>query len=251
MVLGLDVSTSNIGISLFSMEGELVKLTHISLDDDKAPTSLQRYLYKANLFEAFVQNNYEMYDIKKIVIEEPLGGSVTPSIAVILSLFNEEIQHKCKLVFPNTEVVLLSVDNSRRYGLPELLGGKKQTLFGNIPKEINGVKINEYRKLLVMHLIGQKYPEIVWLLNNNYNLDKRNFDRADSVCVVLAYMFKEKIWSNPVANVDVALEFVTKHIDYEKHMKVNKTSSRKESSVISINYLTDVFKLSEYINCAV
>jgi len=251
MILGLDVSTSNIGISLFSMDGELLKLTHISLDDDKTPTSLQRYLYKAKLFESFITKNFQMFDIQKIIIEEPLGGSVTPSIAVILSLFNEEIQHKCSVVFPKSEIIMFSVDNSRRYGLPELLGGKKQSLFGSVPKEIEGVKINEFRKLLVMHLIGQKYPDIVWLLNNNYNLDKRNFDRADSVCVVLGYMFKEKIWNNPPANVDIALEFVTKYINYEKFMKDNKTSSRKESSILSINYLTDVFKMSDYINCAV
>jgi len=71
-LLGLDVSTKTIGISLFNNKGELLELTHISPKAKPEPkTKTEELIKKADLFYDFVQK-YKTLNIKHVVIEEPL-----------------------------------------------------------------------------------------------------------------------------------------------------------------------------------
>ena len=74
-ILGLDVSTKTIGISLFEEDGKLLELTHITPKIKPRPeTKLEELFKKVDAFERLLTRYIEL-DIEKVVIEEPLLNS--------------------------------------------------------------------------------------------------------------------------------------------------------------------------------
>ena len=74
-ILGLDVSTKTIGISLFEEDGRLLELTHTTPKIKPQPeTKLEELFKKVDAFERLITRYIEL-DIEKVVIEEPLLNS--------------------------------------------------------------------------------------------------------------------------------------------------------------------------------
>lgn len=214
MILGLDVSTSTIGCSLFKESGELMLLTHISPDTKENFLTKQDELhFKSNLFKDFLVSNLSKYPITRIIIEEPLiNAKGTAKISAQLNQFAGMVFCRIREVFESVKVEYITVDEARRFGLPEYLG--KKTMWQDVPKTIVGRKISDYRKMLVWGQVAKRFPEIQWGLTSNVTIDKKNFDKADSVMVVMGYMRQKGLWNLKPMETDSTIDYIGRYFEY-------------------------------------
>ena len=256
LLMSLDISTSNVGVSLFGMDGKLLKLSNLCPIIKNVEALPQEKLHmKAQLILDHLENESYLGNVTKIVIEEPLKDSMTPDVAAMLNFFAGQIYYGLR---QRTTVIpeYLHIDECRRFGLPELVAtrSKKDVLFGSVPLQIGTQKLKDYRKLIIMSLVAQRFPDIVWLLNNNLRLDDKNFDRSDSVVVALGYMQKNGFWEPDPKSVDFAVQLVTENIKYEQYtsdLMKNKNLSKDERDQLKYKYLKEVYNIEKYLNVAI
>lgn len=206
-ILGLDISTTTIGISLFEDlgdSGKLCVLEHVTPKvKKKDSTNIEKIFIKADLFyDAFI-DKYIDYNITKVVIEEPLLRSNNVNTVATLLRFNGILS---KMIFDKFKLIpeYISSYDSRKYAFPELMGkkdvdskGKKlteaafakkpDTLFGAYAKDVD-------KKLVVWSLVAELEPQIDWIYDKKGNLAKECFDMSDAYTVVRAFMKKENKW---------------------------------------------------------
>ena len=205
-LIGLDISTKTIGVSLFENTGKLVLLTHVTpkikLSDEISPTEV--LIKKVEVFETEFLEKYADYNITKVIIEEPLLQSNNVNTVATLLRFNGMV---CRSVYETLNVVpeFISSYDARKYAFPELmqirttdkegkilsekeLKSKKPVLFGSYPK-------NADKKLIIWEKVADREPQIIWLYDKHQNLKKENFDMSDSYTCVLAFMKKNGLWS--------------------------------------------------------
>lgn len=258
LIMGLDVSTSCVGISIFNETGELVELTHANPSHNYDTLNQMENLdYKANILkEFFLEKKWHHKKIKKIIIEEPLMAATgTAHVAAMLNQFHGIFYVKLRELFKdNTKIFYINEYDARLNAFPELSEydqkRKKDILWRPIPHKINGHSIKEYRKMLILLLVAQKFPEISWSLNNNKTINKKNYDMADSVATVLGFMQQNKLWDNKTINLELALDFIRKYFDFLGWQKKIKGSAA-EKKTLKCHYLTDVLKIQDYINIEV
>lgn len=262
-ILGLDVSTSTVGICLFEdlgNEGKLVLLTHFEpILSPEPQTQLEKLKNKADLCVDTIIKDFGNYNITRIIVEQPLFNSINQKIAKTLELFNEYLTHKLATHF-KLKVDFISVHEARKNGLPEMVG-KTGTLMGDFPSKVAGLKSNEWGKFLIMYLVSQRYPNIKWLLNSKLKINKKNFDRADSIVVVLGFMLKSKAWlqmattdywKNANLTKERCIEIIEKNVAYEKfttlYIDNNKELKAEEKRLAKRKYLNEVFEIVKYLN---
>jgi RNase H-fold protein (predicted Holliday junction resolvase) len=189
-LLGLDVSTKTIGVSLFNNSGQLLELTHISPKSKPSPTSkTEELIKKANLFSDFI-SKYSKMNIKHILIEEPLLRSNNVNTVGTLLRFNGMVT---KICYDNLGVTpeYISTYEARKNAFPELMqpgSSGKIVLFGSYPKEID-------KKRVIWEKVSKKEPQITWLLDKRGQLKKENFDMSDAYTCVLAYAHIKNIFN--------------------------------------------------------
>jgi RNase H-fold protein (predicted Holliday junction resolvase) len=249
-ILGFDVSTSNIGISLFDEKGKLLKVNHISLDSDEKDTE-ERHFKKIQKIKEYLNENYPKNIIGNIVIEKPLISSKQIDTAAMLNFFGGMFFLMIKEIY-DCEVTYVTVDEARKIGAPELYGGKRKSLFGMFDTTL--LKKNDVKKMIIMSYVALKFPDIVWLTNQNMMLDKKNFDRADAIMVVLAYLNRNKMLSEDNNNnhetiVEKIEKFLTSYFAYELFCKSLKGNRVEQNSKKLIHFKE--LKLNEYINIAI
>lgn len=202
-ILGLDISTKTIGISLFEGNGKLLELTHITPTIKPRPeTKLEELFKKVDAFERLLTRYIEL-DIERVVIEEPLLNSNNVYTIATLLKFNGMIS---KVVSEVLNVIpdFISSYDARAYAFPELmairthnkkgepypereLAKKKPVLFGAYPWDVD-------KKLVIWEKVAELQPQIVWEYDRNGKLKKENFDMTDSFSCVRALMCKENHW---------------------------------------------------------
>lgn len=189
-VLALDVSTKTIGWALFDVTTkELLELTHISPKPKPIPENkMEELLLKAVMFRSKLEN-YKNFDIKYVVIEEPLLNSNNVYTVGTLLRFNTLI---CKEIYDVLGIVpeFISTYNSRKFAFPHLVKENdkgKFVLFGGFPKDID-------KKMIIWEQVSKREPQIVWQYTKNQTLKKENFDMSDSYCCGLGYMKMLNIW---------------------------------------------------------
>lgn len=182
-LLGLDVSTKTIGVSLFNNKGQLLELTHISPKAKPIPNSkTEELIKKADLFSEFIVK-YSKMNIKHVLIEEPLLRSNNVNTVGTLLRFNGMVTKICydKLgVTPE----YISTYEARKNAFPELMqpgASGKIVLFGAYPKDID-------KKRVIWEKVSKKEPKVSWLLDKKGQLKKENFDMTDSYTCVIGYM---------------------------------------------------------------
>ncbi len=135
-LLGLDVSTKTIGISLFNNKGELLELTHISPKAKPEPkTKTEELVKKADLFFEFIQK-YKNLGIKYVVIEEPLLRSNNVNTVGTLLRFNGMVTKICYDIL-GIVPEYVSTYEARKNAFPSLMqpnSSGKLVLFGGLPK---------------------------------------------------------------------------------------------------------------------
>lgn len=212
-ILGLDISTTTIGIALFEdlgKNGQLKVLEHISPKIKKKDASnIEKIFIKSDLFYDAFMDKYINYNITRIIIEEPLLRSNNVNTVATLLRFNGIIS---KMLFDKFGLIpeYISSYDSRKYAFPQLMGkkdvdskGKKltaaafekkaDTLFGAYPKDID-------KKRVIWDLVNEIEPSIEWLFNKKGDLIKENYDMSDAFVVALAYMQRENIWQGIIKN---------------------------------------------------
>jgi RNase H-fold protein (predicted Holliday junction resolvase) len=188
-LLGLDVSTKTIGISLFNNKGELLELTHISPKAKPEPkTKTEELVKKADLFFEFIQK-YKNLGIKYVVIEEPLLRSNNVNTVGTLLRFNGMVTKICYDVL-GIVPEYVSTYEARKNAFPSLMqpnSSGKLVLFGGLPKDID-------KKKIVWDLVSKREPEINWLLDKKGQLKKENYDMSDAYTVMLAFAHQKEIF---------------------------------------------------------
>ena len=188
-ILGLDVSTKTIGISLFNNKGQLLELTHISPKIKPVPeTKTEELIKKADLFAEFV-SKYSKMNIKHVLIEEPLLRSNNVNTVGTLLRFNGMVTKICYDILDVTPEYI-STYEARKNAFPELMqpgASGKIVLFGAYPKDID-------KKRVIWDLVSKREPKINWLLDKKGELKKENYDMSDSYVVALAFAHIKNIF---------------------------------------------------------
>jgi len=206
-VLGLDVSTKTIGISLFENEGRSGKLKllhHVTPKIKPKPENKMQELFeKARVFEEEFLNKYSDIGITKVIIEEPLLRSNNVNTVATLLRFNGMISRS---VYDTLGVIpeFISSYDSRKYAFPELMAKRTHTkagkpfnesqmekktpvLFGGLPYDVD-------KKQVVFDKVCDLEPQITWLYTKNKTLKKENFDMTDAYACCLGYMRMVDEW---------------------------------------------------------
>ena len=207
-ILGLDVSTKTIGISLFEDNGEsgkLQMLTHITPKVKPKPKdNIELLIKKAQIFQNEFLEKYSDIDISRVVIEEPLVRSNNVKTVATLLRFNGMI---CRSVYEVLNLIpeFISSYDARKFAFPELMDirkinkkgepytekeieKKQPVLFGGHPYEVD-------KKTIIWEKVNEREPQVVWVYDKHQRLSKENFDMTDAYACVLGQMRKENKWT--------------------------------------------------------
>lgn len=203
--LGLDVSTTTIGVSLVSYNGvdyppKLLKVTHISPKAPKNLEQIETLLIKKDIFKEEFIKKYKDIGITDVIIEEPLMGSNNINTTSMLLKFSALITN---VIYEELNIIpkYISSYDSRAYAFPELMQVRrfnkkgeeypenkikksKPVLFGDYPWDID-------KKQVIFDKVSELYPDIEWIYNRLGRLAKENFDSSDAICCVLGFINKE------------------------------------------------------------
>jgi hypothetical protein len=128
IILGLDVSTVCIGVSIVADFGEgnpeILKITHVSPKVSSKIKGLEALLKRKEIFENEFLTTLKDYNITDVVIEEPLLSSNNSYTVGTLLRFNGMI---CDSVYRVLGIVphFISSYDARTYSFPELLSIRK------------------------------------------------------------------------------------------------------------------------------
>ena len=204
-ILGLDVSTKTIGISLFDSNGKLHLLHHVTPKIKPLPKDKMEQLFeKAKVFQEEFLDKYADIGIIKVVIEEPLLRSNNVNTVGTLLKFNGMIS---KSVYDTLGIVpdFISSYDARAYGFPELMAVREIKKDGTrysdaaIAKK-DKVLFGAYdlktldKKQVVFDKVYDLEPQIDWLYTKKNTLKAENFDMTDAYCCVRGQMNKENLW---------------------------------------------------------
>jgi hypothetical protein len=188
VILGFDISTTCIGLSIFDESGTFLELKHIKLDVDKKILPEDRYLIKADIFSEYLTFIKEKYNVINIIVEDPLQSSNNKFTVNALLRFNGICCYILYNLF-KLSPLFIPIHDIRRALCPELLtfkNGKGTLSFKSKnldPKEYIFSKINNLYPVLSNH----------WLYNKNGNLKSENYDMTDAMAVSLAYLLINNI----------------------------------------------------------
>jgi hypothetical protein len=206
-ILGLDVSTKTIGISLFEDNGDggkLQMLTHITPKVKPKPKdNIELLIKKAQIFQFEFLEKYSDIDISRVIIEEPLVRSNNVNTVATLLRFNGMI---CRSVYEVLNLVpeFISSYDARKFAFPELMEirkvnkkgepytekeieKKQPVLFGGHPFDVD-------KKQIIWEKVNEREPQIVWVYDKHQRLSKENYDMTDAYACVLGQMRKENKW---------------------------------------------------------
>lgn len=204
IILGLDVSTTCIGIALIADFGseipEILKITHISPKVSKKIDGIESLLKRNEIFEKEFLPTLVNVGITDVIIEEPLLCSNNVYTVATLLKFNGMI---CDSVYRVLGIIpkFISSYDARLYSFPELVSIRKFDKKGNeVPltkikkslKDNNLVLFGGYpydvdKKVIMMNKVNEIYPKIEWILNKKNELKKENYDACDALVCALAY----------------------------------------------------------------
>jgi hypothetical protein len=207
LILGLDISTSTVGISLFEDRGtygKLIFLKHVSPKvKPKCLDKMEELFKKANIFTEEFLDKYIDAGIKEVIIEEPLLMSQNVNTVISLIRFNAIIS---KMVFDKLGIIpkYISSYDARKYSFEELMAKRQykkngESLTENEIKKNKPVLFGDYhfdvdKKMVIWEKVSELEPAITWTFDKKNKLEKQSFDCSDAYVVVRGYMKKEGLW---------------------------------------------------------
>jgi len=193
--LAFDISTTNVGMSIFSDVGKLMTLRHLKLKTDKKIPEDQRYIVKSLLFKEYIEKHKKYIEddlngeVIGIFVEEPLIMSNNSFTSALLQKFNGI---SCYLLYDVFKIApeLITVHDSRKLFCPEFVnikyksGKKIETL--SFPKNID-------KKVYIWEKVNKIEKNIEWLYNKKGVLGNESYDLSDSYCVGYSMLKKKGI----------------------------------------------------------
>lgn len=234
LILGLDISTACIGISIIYDDGvndPLIELiSHVSPKIGKNIKGIEALILRKEIFEesflckmddVLKEINAPLKKITEVVIESPMiyasGGSNAETVAMLLQ-FNGILSDS---IYRTLHIVpsYVSSYDARMKSFPQLLAIRKYNKKGvvyplsHIKKDIREnhlILFGSYpfdcdKKLIMMNCVSEKYPDIPWIYNKKGELKKENYDSCDALVCALAY-------SNEKRNGELSPEIVDSEI---------------------------------------
>ncbi len=208
IILGIDVSTSCLGVSLVKYDGndiEILKISQVKPKVSKDIKGTEALFLKTKQFKEQFIEKYKNFGLTDIVIEEPLPNSQNNNTVTTLLRFNGMISQS---IYEATGVVpkYITSYDARKYAFPELMAIRKFNKKGEIypsDKIKRALKKNELvlfgnypwdclKKHILLDKVSELFPNIEWKYNKNGELKTENFDASDSLVCVLGYINKEK-----------------------------------------------------------
>lgn len=206
--VGLDVSTSCIGITILvddgSEYGRIAEMTHISPKVSNKIKGIESLFIKKQQFQNFIKG-FSQYSIDRVIIEEPLLSSNNQITVATLLRFNGMISD-CIYNELNIVPTYISSYEARQYSFPELMAirkyGKDENIYNQKKilksiKDSNFVLFGSYpwtidKKSVLQEKVSEIFPDINWIFDKDGELKKENFDATDSYVACLGQMKKEK-----------------------------------------------------------
>jgi hypothetical protein len=261
LILGLDISTACIGISIVYDDGknepEIIKITHVVPKIDKKIKGIEALILRKEIFEKEFLENIKDMGITECIIESPLnyatGNSNAQTVSQLLQ-FNGLLSEAVYRVLHIVPTYISSYD-ARMKSFPELMALRKfnkkariypithikkalkdehLVLFGSYPFDCD-------KKNIMMNLVCEKYPNINWVFDSKGNLKKENYDACDSLICALAYInekkhgeFEAKIkddWKIEEINTNEYIVRYTTQIwdtEYKKQIYIKTETENKE-----------------------
>jgi hypothetical protein len=182
IVLGLDISTTCIGVSEYDLKGRLISLKHLKFGTSYNATPVEhRPLVKAEAFKDYI-GAYKGKEIEHVFIEDPLNGSNNVMTVNTLLRFNGICSF---LILQELGIMprYMTVHNVRKTLCPELLQVKKGKVVLSTPK---GFDMKEH----IFQKVKTWYPHIEWLYTKNNTMKKENYDMSDSAALTLASLIE-------------------------------------------------------------
>lgn len=196
MILGLDISTSCIGYSLFSEKGKLIELNCVKFNSDLTKFEKLEEFKKATAY-------LKSFPIKFIAIEEPLkkfmGKFSSAETIALLNFFNGMVSAHVYSEF-GIEPIYFNVNTARKLAFPPVVKDKKSVKKEEEEEVDNSLEVLDESekkgkgkddKVSIKHIIWTKVMEMEPLINWRYGPRSRklldeNFDMADSYVISLA-----------------------------------------------------------------
>ena len=221
LILGLDISTACIGISIIYDDGvsepHVEMISHVSPKIDKDIKGIEALILRKDIFEhnfllrmddILAKIDCPLKKITECIIEAPLvytsAGSNAQTVAQ-LNQFNALLSEGIYKVLGIVPHYISSYD-ARMISFPELLSVRKFNkkgelykikhiekalkdnhliLFGSFPFDCD-------KKSIMMNAVCEKYPNIPWLYNSKGQLKKENYDSCDALICALAYVNQKR-----------------------------------------------------------
>ena len=209
IILGLDISTTTIGICLLlddgSEYGKIIELTHVNPKVPRKTDKKETLFLKNKIFKEEFLMRYKDFGIKKVVIEAPLLQSNNVNTVGTLLQFNGMVSLSVYDVLGIVPDYISSYD-ARKFSFPELMSirkyGKDESQFpySKILKEVETAKFVLFggypwtidKKMVIQGKVSELFPNVEWLYGKNGELKKENFDACDAYVAVLGQLNKEK-----------------------------------------------------------
>lgn len=208
IILGLDVSTSTIGVAVVlddgSEYGKLIELTHVAPKVKKI-TGIESLFLKKHIFQEEFLNKWQDCGVTDVIIEEPLIRSNNAGTCAQLLRFNGMI---ADAVYNTLNVVpkFISSYHARLFAFPELYNIRKYKKNGetyDIKKIISSLSENKFalfgsyqwdidKKQILQSKVAQLFPDIQWLYTKKGELKQENYDSVDAYVCVLGHLNMER-----------------------------------------------------------
>lgn len=208
LVLGLDISTACIGVSIVYDDGvnkpQIREIKHIVPKIPSNIDGIEALILRKNVFEENFLNSIKDIGITECVIESPLVYATGNSNAYTVSQLLQFNGILCEAVYRVLGIVpiCISSHDAREQSFPELLAIRKFNRKGEIYpmkhikkalKSEDLVLFGTYpfdcdKKSVMMNMVNEAYPQIEWVRNNKGEIKKENYDACDSLVCALAYI---------------------------------------------------------------
>lgn len=232
ILLGLDISTHSIGLSVVAVDKDELKvleLKHLKVKGEHKLKGDDSLLYKANIIREKL-SEFNNYHISDIIIEQP---SIKIKDEQLISNTFKFIGMVEQAIYDVLNIVpkFITSISARTFAFPELLGLRKYNkdgslcsidkikqcadnnelvLFGSYPWDIA-------KKNVLWNIIIDQFPDIKWIYNKKGELSNDNFDTIDSLVSIIGYLQKEKFSNEKPIITDYEQEVVgdKTHITYK------------------------------------
>ena len=206
IILGMDVSTHCVGMTIASVENDkidILEITHLRLKVNKKIKGIESLLIKSKLLKEKLET-FKNYHISKVIIEEPQFNPNNELNHTMLK-FNGIISQD---IFDTLGVIpeFITSNNARKFAFPELMSIRKfnkkgevyclshieNSIINNELVLFGGYHYDISKKFILFNLLNDKFPNINWIYNKNGELTNENFDASDSLICILGYLNYQK-----------------------------------------------------------